>query len=306
MKKKTIRGNILLLLTAFIWGSAFVAQSVGMEYVGPFTFNFARNIIGGAFLIPCICLLNKLDPVRRPVYTNEEEKKKAQKTLLIGGLCCGVALFVASSLQQIGVQYTTAGKAGFITALYIIFVPVLGMFLKKKVHPTVWLAVGISAVGLYLLSIKENFSMGTGDIYVCLCALCFAIHILVIDHFSPLVDGVKMSCIQFFTAGMLSAAAAFLFEKPSANAVLQCWFPILYAAIFSSGIAYTLQIVAQKSVKPAAASLIMSMESVFAALCGAVILHERFTQRELIGCVLVFGAVLLAQLPDMRRAEKQN
>ena len=305
MKKKTVRGNLLLLLTAFIWGSAFVAQSVGMDYVGPFTFNFMRNTIGGLVLIPCIALLNRIDPARRQAKSGEE-REKVRRVLFTGGLCCGAVLFVASSLQQFGLKYTAAGKAGFITALYIVFVPVLGIFLKKKISPAVWVAVGVSAVGLYLLSIQEDFTMGTGDIYVCLCAVCFAVHILVIDHFSPLVDGVKMSCIQFFTAGILSGVAALLFEKPVMGDILRCWLPILYAAILSSGVAYTLQIVAQRDVKPAAASLLMSMESVFAALSGAVLLHERFTVREITGCILVFGAVLLAQLPEMCRRKIQD
>lgn len=232
-----------------------------------------------------------------------EQKRKSEKMLAIGGISCGIALFVGISLQQYGLLIVSAGKAGFLSALYIIFVPILGIFLKKKVHPAVWLAVVISAVGLYLLSIKGDFTMGLGDIYICISALFFAVHIILVDYFSPMTDGIRLSCIQFATTGVLSGIAMILFEEPMFSDILRCWLPIIYAGVLSNGVAYTLQIIAQKDVKPASASLILSMESVFAAISGALILGERFTSRELLGCILVFAAILLAQLPDIKHHE---
>ena len=212
---------------------------------------------------------------------------------------------MASSFQQIGIGYTTVGKAGFITALYIIIVPILGIFLKKKVPLAVWLSVFIAAVGMYLLCITEKFTIGMGDLLMLACAFCFSAHILVIDHFSPHVDGVRMSCIQFFTCSLLSAVAMFLFEKPNLPDILSAWLPILYAGVLSSGVGYTLQIIAQKNTNPTVASLLMSLESVFAVLAGWVLLGQKLSLRELLGCVLVFAAILLAQLaPNLFQGKK--
>ena len=294
----------MLLLTAVIWGVAFVAQSVGMDYVGPFTFNFVRCMIGGVVLIPCIFLLDRLN---RKDRKKEQKISRAQaaerKTLLTGGICCGVALCVASNLQQFGIKYTTVGKAGFITALYIVLVPLIGIFLKKTAGIRIWFSVLLAVGGLYLLCITEEFSIGTGDFLVLLCAFVFAVHILVIDYFSPKVDGVRMSCIQFFVCGILSGAAMLITEKPDLTAIFQAWMPILYAGVMSCGVAYTLQIVGQKGMDPTVASLILSLESVVSVLAGWLLLGQKLSQRELFGCVLMFGAIILAQLPDKKAAK---
>ena len=239
MKKTSLRNPMLLFLTAVIWGVAFVAQSVGMDYVGAFTFNFTRCIIGGLVLIPCIMFL---DWLKKREKKNSEPEKQDRKTLLTGGVCCGVALCVASNLQQFGIKYTTVGKAGFITAMYIVLVPLLGIFLKKTVGFKVWISVALAVAGLYLLCITEGFSIGWGDFLVLLCAFVFSIHIMVIDYFSPKVDGVKMSCIQFFVCGLLSGVGMLISETPDIHAILQAWMPILYAGVMSCGVAYTLQI----------------------------------------------------------------
>ena len=263
MKPKNV---VMLMTAAFIWGTAFVAQSVGMDYLGPFTFNGVRNFVGAAALLPCIWLLDRLN--RRDVKDKavKEAKNPGEKRdLILGGVSCGTVLFVAGSFQQVGLQYTTVGKAGFITACYIVIVPVCGIFLHKKIGGKVWIAVGLSLIGLYLLCITEKLTIGKGDILVFLCALVFTMHILVIDYFSPKVDGVKMSCIQFFVCGLLSLAPMFALETPQIAAIIKSWGPILYAGVLSSGVAYTLQIVGQKNVNPAIASLILSLESCFPA-----------------------------------------
>lgn len=284
----------MLMLAAFIWGTAFVAQSVGMDYIGPFTFNGVRNFVGALALLPCIWLLDRLNGKEK----QEKKAEKNSKDLLIGGIACGVVLFTASSLQQVGIQYTSVGKAGFITACYIVIVPVLGVFLHKKIGWKVWLAVGLSVVGLYFLCITEKLTIGKGDILMFFCALVFSLHILVIDHFSPKVDGVKMSCIQFFVCGLLSVVPMFVFENPQISDILKSAGPILYAGVLSSGVAYTLQIVGQKNVNPAIASLILSLESTFSVLAGWVVLKQQLSSREALGCVMMFAAIILAQLPD--------
>ena len=297
--KKALRSNLLLVLTALIWGVAFVAQHAGNE-IGSFTFNAVRSFVAGIALLPVIFFFDARS-ARLSVPKPPQDKKK----LILGGICCGTVLFVASSFQQIGIGYTTVGKAGFITALYIIIVPILGIFLKKKVPLAVWLSVFIAAVGMYLLCITEKFTIGMGDLLMLACAFCFSAHILVIDHFSPHVDGVRMSCIQFFTCSLLSAVAMFLFEKPNLPDILSAWLPILYAGVLSSGVGYTLQIIAQKNTNPTVASLLMSLESVFAVLAGWVLLGQKLSLRELIGCVLVFAAILLVQLaPNLFQSKK--
>lgn len=296
-----IKNGIMLVLTAFIWGTAFVAQSVGMDYLGPFTFNGVRSLIGGAALLPCIWLFQK-----GKGKATEKPSRGARKELIAGGIACGLLLFAASSLQQIGIQYTTAGKAGFITAFYIVIVPVLGMFLHKKISGKVWGgAVAIALAGLYFLCITEKFAVGKGDILIFLCALVFSIHILVIDYFSPKVDGVKMSCIQFFVCGIVSLPPMFFTETPKIGAIVEGWAPLLYAGVLSCGVAYTLQIIGQKNVNPAVASLILSLESCFSVLAGWMVLGEKLSMRESVGCVLMFAAIILAQLPDRKKEELQ-
>lgn len=294
-EKKSLRSSVLLTLTALIWGVAFVAQSEGMNYVGGFTFNACRFLVGGTVLIPCIFLLRKVNGGQDEL--SEEEKRRQLHTGLTGGMCCGLFLCVAASLQQFGVAYTTVGKAGFITALYIVIVPLLGLFMKKAVGMNIWVSVALATVGMYLLCITEGFSVGKGDFLVFLCAIAFSFHILVIDYFSPKADGVVISCVQFFTAGVLSSVMMLLFEKPTAAAVAAAWLPILYAGVMSCGVAYTLQVVAQKDLEPTIASLLMSLESVFSLLAGWVILGQKLSAKELFGCVLVFAAILLAQIP---------
>ena len=295
------KSSLMLFLAAFIWGTAFVAQSVGMDYVGPFTFNAARSLIGAAVLVPCIALLKKIQ--KKEEGPEEVHKKEDKRTLLRGGICCGVILAVASSFQQFGLLYTTVGKAGFITAMYIILVPLLGIFAGKKVGLRIGISVVIAVAGLYLLCMTESLRLEAGDILVLLCAVVFSFHIMVIDHFSPLVDGVKMSCIQFLTCGILCGICMFLFEAPKLSMILAAWKPVLYAGVMSCGVAYTLQIVGQKGMNPTVASLIMSLESVISVLAGFVLLHEVLSRRELFGCVLMFAAIILAQLPERKRAE---
>ena len=289
----------MLLLTAFIWGSAFVAQSVGMDYVGPFTFNCVRSFIGGIFLIPCIWFLDKWRVKNGADEQNltKDAKREEKKNVIMGGICCGLALCVATNLQQIGMQYTTVGKAGFITALYIVLVPIFGIFLHKKVGIRIWISVLISVAGLYLLCITDRLVLGKGDTLVLLCAVVFSIHILVIDYFSPKADGVRIACIQFFVTGILTAVPMFLFETPDLKNICTAAVPILYAGVLSSGVAYTLQIVAQKDADPTVASLILSLESVFSVLGGWLILHQSLSIREGLGCILMFAAIILAQLP---------
>ena len=293
-KKNSLKGFLLLLLTATIWGSAFVAQSVGMDYVGPFTFNCARFLIGAVVLLPCIFLL---DGLRKKDSPNPEIYSWKQKGLLSGGICCGLFLCVASNLQQIGIQYTSVGKAGFITALYIVLVPVLGIFMNKKVGVKVWMGVALAVAGLYLLCMTEKLSISRGDFYVLLCALVFSGHILTVDHFSPMVDGIRLSCIQFTVAGLLSGVMTLIFENPHISSLLAAWQPIAFAGIFSCGVAYTLQIIGQRDLDPTIASLVMSLESVVSVLAGWLILGQNLSARELGGCVLMAAAIVLAQLP---------
>lgn len=293
MKAKEWKSSLMLLLTAAIWGVAFVAQSVGMDYIGPFTFNAIRSLVGGLVLIPCIWLLNRKKPAAQ-----EDTPAQSDRTLFIGGICCGVALAVASSLQQMGIQYTSVGKAGFITALYIVIVPLLGLLFKRRVSGLIWVAVVIAVDGMYLLCITEGFSVGKGDLLVMASAFCFSAHILIIDYFSPKADGVKMSCIQFLVCGLLCAVPMLIMERPSLPQILAAWMPLIYAGVFSCGVGYTLQIVGQRHIDPTIASLILSLESVISVLAGWVILGQKLTVRELIGCILVFCAIILAQLPQ--------
>lgn len=297
MKNFNWKNPAMLTLAAFIWGSAFVAQSVGMDYVGPLTFNCVRSLVGALVLVPCIFLLERL----KSHAEREREAGMDRRILLAGGISCGVILCLATNLQQIGILYTSVGKAGFLTALYIVIVPVLGMFLGRRCGWRVWLGVLIALAGFYLLCMKGGFSLEKGDVYLLVCALLFSFHILVIDHFSPVVDGVKMSCIQFFTCGILSGVAMLVAETPRAEHIFAAWMPILYAGVLSSGVAYTLQIVGQKNYNPTVATLLLSLESVFSVLTGWVVLGETLSARELFGCVLIFVAVVLAQLPKREK-----
>lgn len=301
-------GSGMLLLTAIIWGVAFVAQSVGMDYVEPFTFNFSRYIIGAVVLLPFLKLGNpgagKKDTSGEALESNQKDRNKKvateQKAVLkksvIGGIGCGLLLCVASMLQQFGIMYTNVvGKAGFITALYIILVPVLGIFLRKKTKPLVWLCVVISVVGLYLLCVTDGYRLETADFLLLACALVFAFHIIFIDYISPGTNGVLVSCVQFFVAGICCMIAMFLFETPSFAGILQAYIPILYTGVLSCGVAYTFQILGQKYVEPTRASLILCLESVVSVLAGWLLLKQALSIRELIGCVVMFVAIILAQ-----------
>lgn len=294
------RNTFLLVLTAFIWGIAFVAQSEGGDKIGAYSFNCIRSIIGSLFLIIVISILDKVGITKKP------DNKKSQKTLLLGGVSCGFFLCIATNLQQMALYLgAPVGKAGFLTACYILLVPILGIFLKKKCGINVWIGVVFTLIGLYLLCINDSFSIKLYDILLMLCAFCFSIHILVIDYFSPKVDGLRMSCIQFMVCGILTSIPMFFIDIIpdvslwlSGFTTLDAWIPILYAGILSCGVAYTLQIVGQKGINPTVASLIMSLESVFSVLAGWVLLQQKLSTKELIGCLLIFIAVVLAQLPN--------
>lgn len=303
MQKQQIplKNSLLLLLAAIIWGIAFVAQSVGMDYVGGFTFNAVRSLIGSAVLVPLILILERKNSDNSaPAETNANtiSNIRKRKDLIIGGISCGICLCLASNFQQFGIKYTTVGKAGFITACYIVIVPIIGLFLGKKCSKFIWAAVAMALIGLYLLCITDGFSIGKGDLLVLVCAFLFSIHILVIDHFSPKADGVKLSCIQFLTCGILSGIPALLFEHPEFSAICRAWMPILYAGIMSCGVAYTLQIIGQKNMNPTVASLILSLESCISVLAGWVLLGQQLSAKEILGCVIMFAAIILAQLPQ--------
>ena len=293
MQKKHMRGDLLLLLTAVIWGSAFVAQSVGMEYIGPFTFNAIRCVLGGLVLIPVILVLKK-----KKETGAENQEKEDKKTLWTGGIACGVILCIASNLQQFGIMEASVGKSGFFTALYIVMIPVIGIFIGKRPGIKLWFCVALAVVGMYLLCMKDgSFTIERADIMLLLCALAFSFHILVVDYFSPKVDGVKMSCIQFFVCGVLSAVGMLFTETPDISNIQAAWLPLLYAGLLSCGVGYTLQIVGQKGINPVIASLIMSLESVISALAGWVILGQVLSPKEILGCVLMFVAIIITQIP---------
>lgn len=298
MKGKNIRNSGLLVLTAFIWGVAFVAQSAGGDLAGPFTFNSIRSFIGGLVLLPVIYFLERKGLSKRP-ETGEE-----RKLLLTGGILCGVMLGLASTVQQLGIYYgASSGKAGFLTACYILMVPVLGLFFKKKCRWNIWVGVLLGLAGLYLLCIKDSFLPEFSDILLLLCALLFSFHILTVDYFSPKVDGVRLACSQFFVAGLLCAVPMVFVEMRQGLAAwsapllsINAWIPILYAGVLSCGVAYTLQIIGQKGVNPTIASLLMSLESVFAVLAGWIILDETLGRQELLGCGFLFAAIVIAQV----------
>lgn len=291
--KQQIKSSLILLLTATIWGVAFVAQSVGMEYIGPFTFNAIRCVLGGLVLIPVILVLKK-----KKETGAENQEKEDKKTLWAGGIACGVILCIASNLQQFGIMEASVGKSGFFTALYIVMIPVIGIFIGKRPGIKLWFCVALAVVGMYLLCMKDgSFSIERADIMLLLCALAFSVHILVVDYFSPKVDGVKMSCIQFFVCGVLSAVGMLFTETPDISNIQAAWLPLLYAGLLSCGVGYTLQIVGQKGINPVIASLIMSLESVISALAGWVILGQVLSPKEILGCVLMFVAIIITQIP---------
>ncbi len=292
MSKRTV-GNLMLLAAAMIWGAAFVAQTVGMDHVEPFTFQAIRFLIGSVVLLPVIFFMDKKGNRHKPVT------KEQKKYLWISGLVCGLILFVACSLQQFGLLYgLPAGKSGFITSLYIILVPIAGLFFGRKVQPWIWVSVVLAIVGLYLLCGDSGFDLGIGEWLTLGCAAAFTFHILWIDKVSPNLDGVRLSSLQFFVCSMISFVAMLLFEKPNWQGILDCWLPICYAGVLSSGVGYTFQIIGQAKTEPTVASLLMSLEAVFAAVFGWLLMKQSLSLLEIIGCLLVFGGVLLAQMPE--------
>lgn len=304
MKYNQMRQVVFPILAAFIWGTAFVAQDLCADSIGTFAFNATRYFIAVLALLVVILISDKLKK-NKPTLT-AQEKKAGSKQLWLGGLCCGAALAIASNFQQAGlVAGTDAGKAGFITALYVVLVPVFGLFFKRKVSLPTWIAVVLSVVALYLLCIKGDFSLAPGDLLVLVCAVCFAVHILVIDHFTAYCDGVKLSCLQFLFAGIISTICMFIFEDVDFAAILSCALPLLYVGIFSCGVGYTLQILAQKDSNPTVVTILLSLESVFAVIAGAIILKQQMTVREYIGCAIMFAAVILAQIqfPTRQKAK---
>lgn len=287
--KKQFRGSIYLLLATIIWGSTFVAQSVGMDYIGPFTFQAVRCGLAVIGLMPLIYMMDKK-------AGRSFRKEWANKRLWIGGLLCAMPLFLAVNLQQVGIVSTGAGKSAFLTAMYIVFVPIVGMFVGRKPSPMVPISVVVAVVGLYLLSCVGVTQIQLGDILLLLCALMFAVQILFVDRFAPSVDALRLNCLQAGFCAAASGIIALFTETVSVPNLLDCWLPLCYAGFLSMGAAYSLQIIGQKHLEPSAASLIMSLESVFAVLCGWLLLKETMTLWEGIGCVLVFAAVILSQI----------
>lgn len=291
--KNKLSGTLALLFATVIWGSAFIAQSVGMDHIGPMTFQASRCGLGALFLIPIIFLFEK-DKKRH-------FKNWADAKLWKTGFFCGTALFVAAGLQQVGLVYTSAGKAGFITAMYIVLVPILGLFLKRKPPVSAWISVVVAVAGLYLLSCVGASEINLGDILMLGGALGFAVQITLVDELAGDLDGLRLNCIQAFVCSVFSVVVMFLTETPTFSGIVSAAIPIGYAGICSMGIAYSLQIIGQKHLEPTPASLIMSLESVFAALCGWLLLHERMSPAELCGCALVFCAVIISQLPEKKK-----
>ncbi len=300
MSTKRLLGNIALLIAALLWGSTFVAQSVASESVQPFTFLASRSLLGFLFLIP-VSIIKDFAAKKSGKFTKPD--RKSVKLLVLGGVLCGAALTVAAGLQQFGMTGDNSGKAGFITAMYILLVPILGLFAKKRVRPLIWVCVGLGVVGLYLLCMTDSMKLATSDIFLIICAVAFSVHILIVDYFSPRVDGVKLSCIQFFTVFVLATVLALMFESTSFETILNAWLSIAYAGIMSSGIAYTLQIVGQKHTEPTVASLLMSLESTFAVLTSVVILGQFPSSRELAGSVVMLIAIVISQLPERKKAK---
>jgi drug/metabolite transporter (DMT)-like permease len=302
MKTSFLRQNVFPVLAAFIWGTAFVAQSVAADHVEAMTFNAARAVVAFVFLLALCIGLRKFG---KGGAAYKAHGAAYWRDLLVGGFCCGLALTLAANLQQKGIETTTSGKAGFITALYIVIVPIFGLFLHKKAPRSIWLSVALAVVGLYCLCIKEGFSITLGDFYILLCAFCFSAHILIIDHFTQKVDGVELSCAQFLVVTILSGIGMLAFEHPVWTTIQPAIGAILYVGIFSSGVAYTLQILAQKDSNPTVVSLLMSLEAVFATLGGAIILHDQMSGREYLGCLIMLIAVVLAQLPERKPKQRE-
>jgi len=302
MHSKNLKGNLILLLTAFIWGLSFIAQSKGVEQISPIAFNGIRCLLGAIVLIPVIAILD-----------NGKKKKGVavqgfNKTLIKGGVICGILLCAATTLQTAGMIYTSPGKSGFITAMYMILVPIIGLFFGKKPRFIIIISVAVAVCGMYLMCIEPGFSINNGDILTAICSLIFAFHIIAIDHFSPKVDGVKLAFTQFFVCGLINIIWMLFDEIPKPENVYNCMTSIAYSGVMSCGVAYTLQIVGQKYTDPTSASIIMSLESVFATLTTVILISlgweltgGALSIKEIVGCILMFVAIILVQLPEKSR-----
>lgn len=304
-KSKALVSSLLLTLAAFIWGTAFVAQSEGLKEIGNFTFLCLRSCLAVVVLTPVSFAIMKKNQKTIGNGPHNENKAFFSKRLIAGGLLCGASVCLASLVQQYGIMYSSVGKAGFLTTLYILIVPLLGLFLKRKVKPILWICIVIATCGMYFLCVTDVDGVTAGDILLVLCAFLFAVQIMIVDHYVQTVDGVRLSLVQFFVSAVISAIGMFIFENPDPEAISRAWFAIFYAGVMSSGIAFTLQIVAQKNLNPTVASLLMSLESVFAALAGAFF-GERLSGNEVLGCALVFIAIILAQLPVEKLIKSNN
>ena len=295
-KSKSFGASILLMIAAFIWGTAFVAQSKGLEQMGNFTFLALRSYLAVIFLIPVSLFIYKNNKKKTGDGAHNENKTFLSKSLLIGGGLCGIVLCLASASQQYGIILSGVGKSGFLTTLYLLMVPLLGLLFKRKVNPILWLCIVVATVGMYFLCVTDVGGIEAGDLLLILCAFFFSVQIMIVDTYVERVDAVRLSLVQFFITAVISTIVAVAIEEISFEAIKSAWFSIFYAGVLSSGIAFTLQIVAQKNLNPTVASLIMSLESVFAALAGAFF-GERLSSNEILGCALVFLAIILAQLP---------
>jgi drug/metabolite transporter (DMT)-like permease len=295
-QQKQLRGSLILLSGTVIWGTAFVAQSAGMEKLGPFTFQAIRCGLAVLTLALAALVTDRVFPSEKNYWQRWMNKK-----LWRAGLCCGIALFVASSLQQVGLQYTSSGKAGFITAMYIVIVPVLGIFFRRHVPSRTWISVALAVIGLYLLSFSGATEINQGDLLILGCAFAFSVQITIIDRMSGSLDAIRLNCIQALVVTVLSVPLMFLTEDPSLPSILESWLPLAYAGVLSMGVAYTFQIFGQRDLNPATASLIMSLEAVFAVLAGWIILHQSLSAREILGCLFEFAGVLLCSLPERKK-----
>lgn len=295
MSKRTI-GNLLLLISAMIWGAAFVAQSVGMELVEPFTFQAIRYFLGFLTLLPVIAVRDRSGSSQKPATA------KDRRFLLLSGIGCGILLFAACSLQQLGLLTTDPGKSGFITSLYIILVPCFGLFLGKRLKVWVWISLPLAMAGLYLLCGTDGrFTLTLGELMTLGCAVAFSLHIMLIDHVANRLDGVRLSCLQFLVCSLISFVVMLVLEAPVPENILRCWLPICYTGILSAGVGYTFQIIAQKHTEPTIASLLMSLESVFSVVFGWILLGDKLSVPEMVGCLLVFAGVILSQLPEKHK-----
>lgn len=299
---RRLRGSLLLIVTAAIWGASFVAQSKGAEYLGPFAFNAARSFLAGFALL----IVDLVSHGARPAaaFCDQRSARRSRRMLILGGIACGAALAAACGLQQMGIASVAVGKAGFLTSLYIVLVPVIGMLSGRKVRTVEWLGVTLSLIGLYLLCVDGPLPIEQGDLLMLACALCYAVHILVVGRFSPYVDSVRLSCIQFFSCGIFSVILMFLFEKNAFHNILRAWAPLLYSGLLSSCVGYTLQIMSQRDVPPTVTSLILSLESVFAVLFGWLLLGQLLSAQETIGCAFMFCAITIAQMHDLHKARR--